>query len=281
MTRSPSVSLLIGGRDAKSSQNRSYDAVVVAQRADGLAEARQVAELVERIAGVARHAAEQVGAQHRRDHRAEPAAGLARDAAVRGRRRACDSARRRTARPRRRGRSGRARSPASRRTGCRRTPSTRRRTRRRTAGASPRGEQRVGGLGERRPERRAVVPHRQRAGVALDHVDRSGSAARDRRRNPAARRPRAGARAGSPSGLPRAARCRSCGARCGPRACAGTRGGRWTSGLGLGHPSDARRSRRRPRGARRSGWTARRRGRRACPRRRSGRRRGRRRGRGR
>src|ERR671930_239390 len=43
--------------------------VVVAERAHRLAEVRQVAHLEERVAGVGRQAAEDVGPQHRVDHR--------------------------------------------------------------------------------------------------------------------------------------------------------------------------------------------------------------------
>src|SRR5207253_11098078 len=53
------------------------------QRTSGLTEVRQVAELEERIARVCRQCAEEVGPQHRRDHRAVAATRLARDAAVR------------------------------------------------------------------------------------------------------------------------------------------------------------------------------------------------------
>ena len=58
--------------------------VVVAQRAHRLAELRQVAHLEERVAGVRGQPAEDVGPQHRVDHRAVAAARLAADPAVRG-----------------------------------------------------------------------------------------------------------------------------------------------------------------------------------------------------
>jgi hypothetical protein len=56
-------------------------AVVVTQVPDGVGEVRQVAVLVEGVARVGRQRPEQVRAQHRRDHRAEAAAGLAADGA--------------------------------------------------------------------------------------------------------------------------------------------------------------------------------------------------------
>ena len=59
--------------------------VVVPQVPHGLAELRDVAQLVERVTGVRGQRAEQVRPQHRGDHRAEPAAGLAHDRPVRGR----------------------------------------------------------------------------------------------------------------------------------------------------------------------------------------------------
>ncbi len=57
--------------------------VVAAQVPGRLAELLDVARLVQRVARVRGQRAEQVRPQHRRDHRAEPAAGLAHDRAVR------------------------------------------------------------------------------------------------------------------------------------------------------------------------------------------------------
>ena len=87
-------------------------AVVGTQVPDGVGEVRQVAVLVEGVARVGGQRAEQVRPQHRRDHRAEAAAGLAADGARRAVRRGCGSARPPTARPRRRGTSGSLPVPA-------------------------------------------------------------------------------------------------------------------------------------------------------------------------
>ncbi len=134
-------------------------AVVVAQGADGLAEVRDVAELVEGVAGVAGQAAEQVRAQHRRDHRAEAAAGLARDAAVRGRgQRAVAGVDERHHLVAEVG-VVRAGARASRRTGCRRRRSTRRRRRRCRAARRRRRR------GRRRPPGRSA-----RNGERLCHI---------------------------------------------------------------------------------------------------------------
>jgi hypothetical protein len=57
--------------------------VVVAQVAHRLAEFSQVAQLVQRVPGMTGESPEQVRAQHRRDHGAEPAGGLAADRPVR------------------------------------------------------------------------------------------------------------------------------------------------------------------------------------------------------
>ena len=56
--------------------------VVVTQRPHGDAELRLVAVLEQRVAGVRREPAPQIGAKHRRDHRAVPAARFPGDAAV-------------------------------------------------------------------------------------------------------------------------------------------------------------------------------------------------------
>ena len=50
--------------------------VLVAERARGAGELGQVARLEERVAGVRRQPAEEVGPEHRRDHRAVAAARL-------------------------------------------------------------------------------------------------------------------------------------------------------------------------------------------------------------
>ena len=57
-------------------------AAVLAQVPDALGELGQVAVLEQGVAGVGRERAEQVGTQHRRDHRAVAAAGLAADRPV-------------------------------------------------------------------------------------------------------------------------------------------------------------------------------------------------------
>ena len=78
-----SLSLARAGRERKSSQKRSYGAaVVVAERSGDLAELGQVAVLEQRVAGMRREPAPEIGAQHRRHHRAVAAARLARDRAV-------------------------------------------------------------------------------------------------------------------------------------------------------------------------------------------------------
>ena len=85
---------------------------LVAQQPRDLRELGQVTGLEQRVAGVRGERAEDVGAQHRHDHRAVAAAGLAGQAAVVAARRPSGSARRRTRRPRRTGSpgSGRCRS---------------------------------------------------------------------------------------------------------------------------------------------------------------------------
>ena len=79
-----------GRPERKSSQNASNEPpYVVAQRARRRREVARVADLEQRVAGMRREAAEQVGAQQRRDHRAVAAGRLALDAAVPGARAAC------------------------------------------------------------------------------------------------------------------------------------------------------------------------------------------------
>src|SRR4051794_36614725 len=104
MTRSPSVSLLIGGggpqappklsleaaeggrggAGRKARQNLLERAVVAAGGANVLPEAGWLAELEEGAAGGAGNPAEGARPQHRRDHPPNPATGLAGNAAVLG-----------------------------------------------------------------------------------------------------------------------------------------------------------------------------------------------------
>jgi hypothetical protein len=119
---------------------------------------------------VAGEAAEEVRPQHRRDHRAEPAAGLARDAAVlrRGQRAVAgvDEGHDLVADV--------GVVPAGARGVDELAAAVRgpRVDEHDEAGRCPAGsEELVGGLGEGGPERRPVVPHREHPGVALQHVD--------------------------------------------------------------------------------------------------------------
>ena len=79
MSRSPSACLVNGGARRKSAHQRRR-----CRRRSRAGAARRrrildVAQLVQGVAGVGGQRAEQVGPQHRRDHRAEAAAGLAHD----------------------------------------------------------------------------------------------------------------------------------------------------------------------------------------------------------
>ena len=117
-------------------------------------------------------AAEEVRPQHRRHHRAVAAARFAGDAAVRRRLRAFGSARRPRGRSRRRGRCGSGPCPASRGTGV--PPRTsRRRSRPETRGRRlAGGEELVHQLRRVLAEGRAIAPHVELSGQALDQVDR-------------------------------------------------------------------------------------------------------------
>jgi hypothetical protein len=145
--------------------------VLVAEHPRRLPELGEVARLEERVTGVRREPAPEIRAQHRHDHRAVAAAGLALDPAMIPV-------------------GDRAVTPVDERddlvaqvrqvvAGSRRvdelTPAER------GPAIDPDddhgrrlavGEQRVGELGEVLPERRAVAPHIQLAGEPLDHIHR-------------------------------------------------------------------------------------------------------------
>ena len=191
-----SVPFVNAGRERKSSQKAVEGAVVdVAERPRGVAEVGQVAELEERVAGVRGEPAEEVGPEHRRHHRAVAAARLPGDAAVGRAGQRPVARRRRTGRPRRRGRCGSGRPPASRGTGSRRPTSTRRRRRRARAGSPPARR-----AGRRAPAPSAGTPTGSatcRAGPCAPGSGRGpGAAAPAPRRRRAARRPGAGGRPG-------------------------------------------------------------------------------------
>ena len=145
--------------------------VAVAQRAHDLGELGDVAVLVQRVAGVAGEPTEEVGTQHRRDEGTEAAARLAGDAAVLWRRQ------RAVARVDERDdlvaqiavvAAGRRRVDELRAAVRRPGVDVDDDARRDLAG----GDLLVGDLGIRLAERRAVAPHRQHPGVALEHVHR-------------------------------------------------------------------------------------------------------------
>lgn len=165
-------------REQRQALRRLLDvAVIRSQQPHGLGELGHVAVLVERVTGMGRQGPEQVRAQHRRDHGAEPTARLATDGTVR------------------RARHGAVVAvdeghdlvtevgvvvPGSRRVdelaaAVGRPGIDVHHDRRRRL---PRGEHSVSGLDERLSERGAVAPHAQLPGVALDDVDRRVTAVR-------------------------------------------------------------------------------------------------------